>query len=75
MKKKTKNAIIRDVRLGIEDHGFLTAWLMLEYGDGSGQGFGGYALSAFTPNEKESRGRAFCGDFILGCLQAGGGTS
>ena len=40
---ETKNAVIESVRLTTDDHGCLSAWLMLDYG-GSGQGFGGYAL-------------------------------
>lgn len=48
---ETKNARILSTMLGTEDHGILTCWLHLEY-DGSGQGFGGYALDA--PNGKRN---------------------
>lgn len=43
MKPELQNAKITHTFLGIEDHGFLTAFLHLEF-DGSGQGFGGYSL-------------------------------
>lgn len=35
---------IKDISIEIEDHGFLTMWIMIEYGN-SVQGFGGYRLS------------------------------
>ena len=47
-----KNAKITSTMLGVEDHGILTCWLYLEYGE-SGcqgcQGFGGYSLD--TPDK------------------------
>ncbi len=40
-----KNAQIRSVWLGVEDHGLVTAWVNLDYG-GSSQGFGGWNFGA-----------------------------
>lgn len=37
-------AKIESTMLGFEDHGNLTAMLMVDYGDGARQGIGGYAL-------------------------------
>ncbi len=38
-----KNATIKEVKLGFEDHGILTSYVILDYG-GSGQGLGGFCL-------------------------------
>ena len=47
---KTQNAIIADATLGMDDRGFLTAWLRLDY-DGFVQGFGGFSLYSSKPSE------------------------
>ena len=39
-----KNAKIESTMLGIEDHGIMTCYLYLDYGDSGHQGFGGYGL-------------------------------
>lgn len=44
---ETRNAIIRETFLGMEDHGIMTAYLRLEW-DGGGQSFGGYAFGSFS---------------------------
>ena len=41
-----KNAQIKSTMLGYEDHGILTCSICLDYGDSSGQSFGGYTLDA-----------------------------
>lgn len=40
---KVENGIISKTHLGFEDHGFATFFLQIDF-DGSGQGFGNYAL-------------------------------
>ncbi len=37
-------AKVESTKLGYEDHGILTVWLIVKYGKGSGQGVGGYCL-------------------------------
>lgn len=64
MSIETKNARIRSTFLGVEDHGFLTAFIQLDYGDAS-QSYGGYGLGVpstgkFTPS---------CSMFICGVLR------
>jgi hypothetical protein len=39
-----KNATIRGVSLFVEDHGIMTSFIDLDFGDGSSQGFGGWCL-------------------------------
>ena len=48
MAHERKNAQITGVSFGKEDHGIMTLMLHLTY-DGSGQGFGGYALDNYDP--------------------------
>ena len=53
---ETRNAIIKSARITSDDHGVLSAWLDLDYGD-SCQGFGGVALylpKSFNHHELKS---------------------
>jgi hypothetical protein len=65
------NAIIKNASITFESHGFLTVWLELDFGDGFGQSFGGYALyhqksvnPATVPN--------YAGHFIWRCMEIAG---
>lgn len=68
-----KNAVIESTRLGY-DHGFLSAWVFLDYG-GAGQGFGGYALMSLEGSpyrEKSEQGPSYAGVFIDSILDVVG---
>ena len=63
-----KNALIEGAELIIDEHGFLTVWLRLNYGD-SGQGFGGFIL---TKNGVYSKSGDVAGHFIYRVLEIAG---
>ena len=66
-----ENAVIEKAVIDIGDRGFLTVWLMLDYG-GSGQGFGGYTLylpKSFTHHEKNS---GYAGHFLYRVMKVAG---
>jgi hypothetical protein len=58
------NGKIGSTMLGVEDHGIMSFFLHLEF-DGSGQGFGGYALDQWDETKKRRVGTAFG----LECIQ------
>lgn len=68
------NAIIDSVQITNDDHGVLSAWLMLSY-DGAGQGFGGFCLYAPPNGMREDLPGNFTGLFIWRCLEVAGVTS
>lgn len=66
-----KNAIIEKTTITIEDHGSLTIWLQLDYGDCGHQGFGGYAL--YLPKSfKHYKMESVTGHFMFRCMEIAG---
>lgn len=49
-----KNGKIHSTMLGIEDHGIMTFFVNIDF-DGSGQGFGGYALDGQAGKKGHSK--------------------
>ena len=65
-KYEVRNAIIRSTKISTER--VLSAWLNLDYGGGSHQGFGGWMLYRDLTTDKGN----FGGHFILRCIEIGG---
>jgi len=70
---ETKNAVIKEAGITNDDHGCLSAWLTLDYGDFGCQGFGGYALylpKGFTNHRLT--GPNYAGHFIWRVMEVAG---
>jgi hypothetical protein len=65
------NGVIETATLSAEDHGLLTAWLGLDYGDSGHQSFGGYAL--YLPKSfRHHAMNSVAGHFIWRCMEIAG---
>jgi len=72
-----KNAVIESAELGIERGFVLSAWVMVEFGDGSSQGFGGFVLGGIgdpkdVPSARHGEQPNVAAEFICGVLRAAG---
>ena len=65
------NAVITSASILIDSHSCLTAWLFVEHGGGS-QGFGGYALHLPNHFRHHAHESAYCGQFLIRCLEVAG---
>ena len=65
---RPKNAIIESARLTSEDHGLLSAWLILDYGS-TGQGFLPKHFTHYDVNAPH-----YAGHFIWRCMEVAGVT-
>lgn len=69
MADEIRNAVIERAEFSTE-RGMLSAWLMLDYGDGVHQGFGGYAL--YLPRSNYANRGDVAGHFVWRCLAVAG---
>lgn len=70
-----KNATIENVRLELE-RDILQCWVALDFGDSTGQGFGGWALRLGDDYVRKDERCAddFCGRYLYRLLKVGGVT-
>ncbi len=70
---ETRNAVITSATITSDDHGCLSSWLFLDYGDSGCQGFGGYAL--YLPAAwKHHQRMSVAGHWIWRVLEVAGVT-
>ena len=67
-----KNATITSATITSADHGVLSAWVYLDYGDSGHQGFGGYALYLPKDFTHHVIGVAYAGHFIWRVMEVAG---
>lgn len=72
MGTEIRNAIIESDSIDDGGRGLLTAWLHLDYGDGSHQGFGGYTLYLPKSYAHFTEKWDFAGHFIFRCMEVAG---
>lgn len=71
---ETKNAVIESATITNDDHGLLSAWLSLSYGDCGVQGFGGYALYLPKDFTHSINQKNYAGHFIWRVMEIAGVT-
>jgi len=65
-------AKIESTSLGVEDHGVMTGYLNVSYGNGGAQSIGGYALDEWDPEQKRRVGTAYGLEWIARVIEACG---
>lgn len=66
-----ENGQIESTMLGLEDHGIMSFFLFLKF-NGTGQGFGGYAMDGYDKQKKKRVGSGFGIDCIRSILETVG---
>ena len=67
-----KNAKITGTMLGTEDHGVMSFWLYLDYGDSGAQGAGGYVLDSYDRTLDKRVASKWCGEAVAEVLRVVG---
>lgn len=68
---ETRNAVITSATINSDDHGLLSAWLKLDYGE-SAQSFGGYALYLPRDYRHSINEKNYAGHFIWWVMEIAG---
>ncbi len=69
---EVKNAVIEGATITNDDHGLLSAWVHLKYGDSGGQGFGGYSLYLPKDFRHSNNQKNYAGHFIWRVMEVAG---
>lgn len=72
MADEIENGQIKSTHLGEGGHRIFTFMLDIEFGESSGQGFGGYALDGWQESAQRRVGTAIGMDIIKGVMRAVG---
>ena len=67
-----KNAKITGTMLGTEDHGVMSFWIHLDYGDSGSQGAGGYVLDEYDKALDKRVATRICGAVVAEVLRVVG---
>lgn len=65
-----ENAEIKSTMLGVEDHGIMSSYIFVEFGEHYSCGFGGYALDGYDAQKKDRVPTVAMGVFVAGVLAA-----